>query len=382
MLRRSIRVAKRRIDQEKTYAQISEEEYKRAQNILGYAFKIPETWSDACQLLIAMIPKMEAAGYRNGWIQYLEQGLLISAAQQDVQNASELAVAVGYLELVQANFDVAEGWFKQARDGFSQLGDHAGEGKALNRLARLKLDQEEFDASVSFARSALSLLEKSDIERANSHYAIGSVHRIKGDLVEAESHYHTSLKIWEGANDQRRIAWGLGNLGLVFYHQKKYNASVSYFTQSLDIFEHTYDPANEAQIKNSLAVTYWQMRRFDEAAQLFIHAQKAFLRLKDDLGAARIMHNLGMYYFENAQWSLAHEAYHKCLALWGKLGLTYSLCNTLDGLGEVYLATKDFEKSIATFQHGLDELAKIPEHPSYELLKKSLTTHLREARLG
>ena len=382
IIKRSIYIAKSRIEHEGEYVQISEEAYKRAQNILRYAFKVPDSWADTRQLLLTMIPKMEMAGYRNGWIQYLEEGLKISRAQEDTFSLSELSVAIGYLELVQANFQSAEKWFTHAQQGFSKIGDDRGHGKVLNRLARLRLDQEEYKASVAFAQSALSLLRNADVERANSHYVIGSVYRIEGKLAEAESHYRTSLRIWEDANDQRRIAWGLGNLGIVFLLQEEYNAAVSHFTQALEQFEHVHDPANEAQIMNSLAAAYLHMKSLDETDQLLIQAQKIFIRLKDDLGVARTSHNLGLYYFEKGRWAFASESYEQCLILWAKLGLTSSLCNTLDSLGKVYLAQNNFIQAMKTLQHGMETLASISDHPRYARLKESLTIHLRKAKEG
>lgn len=381
-LNRSLAAARKRIDSAGPYAQIGDEDRARALHLFSYAFSVPEAWPETAHLLLAMMPKMEMAGHRNDWIPYLERGLQRGREQNDLAICAELNLAIGYLELVQGNFQAAEAWFEAAQDSFQQIGSNAGCGKAYVRLARLKLDQELYEESAAFTVSALTLLNESDVERANCYYVIGSLHLIKGELDEGEQNYRISLGIWEEAEDQRRIAWGLGNLGILFYRRQDYKLALSHLLQALDIFQYVYDPANEAQIKNSLAMTYWQIQSFDISIQLLAQAQRMFTQVRDEMGIARVAHNLGMNYSRNAQWDLAYQAYQKSLIIWEKLGLIYELCNSLDSLGELYLVTKKFDLAISTLELGVDTLATISDHPSSEHLKESLLVNLKNARNG
>ena len=379
LVARSVGVARKRIEIEDEYAQISDEARDRALNVLSYALKIPEIWDDTHKLLRAMIPKMEMAGHRGDWIPYLERGVALSRSQKGLAGHGDLCLAIGYLELLRMNLHAADTWFTQSLKSFIQVGDNSGHGRALNRLAIVELRNQNYQASTDLASRAHALLSENDPEQANNYFVFGATCEGKRHWIAAEKYHRMALSIWEKENDLRRIAWGLRNLGPALYEQGEYEGAVSCYKRALGIFDHIHDPANKASVQLNLAIVYWRQKQHSDAAYLYTETQKIFSILRDELNLARATLNHGLNYAAMEHWNLAQSEYQKSIDLWQKLGIRISLCNTLDCLGETYLATKDYQRASEIFQEGLRELEAIGNHPRYEYLRDMLTGHLIQA---
>ena len=56
-------------------SRLSIDEQELGMHTLNFTLKLPEAWPVTRNLLLAMAPKMEQAGYRDEWMVYLESGI-------------------------------------------------------------------------------------------------------------------------------------------------------------------------------------------------------------------------------------------------------------------------------------------------------------------
>lgn len=104
LLGRSAIVARQRIEAEGQDAPISTEARERARNVLRYVLEEEGAWTATRDLLLAMAPKMERAGYRGEWLQDLMAGLAQSQRRGDRRTEAELQFQCGYLYRLMSDY--------------------------------------------------------------------------------------------------------------------------------------------------------------------------------------------------------------------------------------------------------------------------------------
>src|SRR5215217_6778591 len=76
---------------------LAEEIREQALALLDLSLPVETVWPQARDLLLAMAPKMEQAGFRDEWFPFLEAGLRQSEQQGDRLTAAEVQFQLGLL---------------------------------------------------------------------------------------------------------------------------------------------------------------------------------------------------------------------------------------------------------------------------------------------
>ena len=200
----------------------SEEERDLALNTLSYALSAPDIWPTASHLLTELAPKMEQAGHRREWIEYLEEGITQSQTRGDAKTEAELRLQLGVLHQFLAEFEPARMQLGRSMDLFTDLADEHGRARAINRLARTAWRQGSFAEAEALANQALSLTGD-EAEQAYSRLVLGAAALLSRKWTEAVLPLETSLAVWERRGDKRMSAWAHTNLGSVYRRLDDYD---------------------------------------------------------------------------------------------------------------------------------------------------------------
>ncbi|MEM7133670.1 MAG: tetratricopeptide repeat protein [Chloroflexota bacterium] len=334
----------------------------------------------ALETVQMLAPQMEQAGHRLEWIRCLEYAVQRGQVLGDIAVVAELSLHIGYLCYLYSRFDIANEWLTKSKLFFEKIGNRSGQGRTLNRLAMVAIQQEDCHTAEGLAAVAHSLLDSTDPDLANSHFVLGEIAKHKRQWQEAEKYYRQSLRHWEQQDDLRKIGWGLRNLGLALCWQEKYEESLACFEKALFLLRKIRDPVNYAMTQLNLGIVYSKLGRVSKAIEQYRLAEKTFRDVHDEVNLARTYLNLGLDYSTLGRLKDAETACLASIRLWKRLKNIRALCNALDVLGNIYLEQNQLEKAITTFENALDNLTQIESLPSYQHLFEMLSRHLVSAR--
>lgn len=354
-------------------------ERRQALHNLSFALRIEQAWPVARDLLLAMAPKMERAGFRDEWIPYLQQGIEQSRLLQDKEVEAELWFHLGNIWRLQGKLDTAHECLTCSCQYFGHLKLTHGRAKVLNQLAQVCRLQGHYIQAKDHLNSALRLLNKDDPERASSFFVRGLIALDEHKWKDAEDAFDTSCRIWQADNDNRKIAWSLQNLGRTLRAQGRYAEAIRLYDKSIKLLDANHDLLNKAIVHMNLGVLYSLQHQSYKALDFYILALPIFRKVQDDVHLAMVYINMAIEYRILGKWDEAESICLLSLDLTRKLGRTRSYLNAMDELGLIYIGMGQFECAIKVFQAAIEQLPDLDGSPGYERCSYLLTTHLQEA---
>lgn len=358
---------------------VPDELRRQAWHLLSYAFESAAAWPLARDLLLALAPKLEQAGYRGEWVPYLTQGLALSEQLGDGLAAAELRLYIGQLHRLQSRWQAAKELLTGSAEAFAQLGEQRGQARALNQLAYLAWQQHQPDEVARLAHTALALLAEGDIERAMSLSALGLAAIEQHRWQEAEAHHRAALQIRTQHGDRRLMAWSLQNVGYALRGQGRHEETVAYFEEAIAVLTTVHDPAHCAIAQMNLGVTYSLMEASAKALELYLAAESTFRQVGDDFNLAKVLTSKGIDYWSLDAWQDAEHVFVESIDLFKKLSEESLYLNALNGLGITYLGQGLYDKALATFEAVRKDLPHIQDTSAYHLLAKVIPSQIAQA---
>ncbi len=378
LLTRSALVARRYIEAEAA-TPISDAARERAQNVLSYTLKAAEAWPATRDLLLALAPRMELAGYRTEWLPFLEDGVAQSQRLGDQTAEAALQLHCGYLYRLISNYAQAQNCLRASVTYYAALGDTEGQARALNQLAYLAWQQHQYAEAEHLAHEAINIVDDMALEKAVSLSALGLVAHNRGRYTEAEAHHFDALLIRTDHRVDKEIAWSLQNLGIAAGAQGKYAIAIEYYERALTLLNTVHDPAHSAIIQMNLGVAYYHQSNYSQALEILTAAEQSLHRVSDEYNLAKLLTTKGLCYLAQYQWEFAEQAFQASTDLFQQLGDLSWYLNAYDGLGISYLEQEQFEQALAIFQTIVTQLPKIEGTPAYTYLTTTLATQIAQA---
>jgi tetratricopeptide (TPR) repeat protein len=375
---RGVQAARARID-DHSYA-FPDTVRDRARHVLDLALDLPAAWPATRDLLLALAPKMELAGHRDGWLYELGRGVACSEQWDDPLTGAELRLQMGLIHRLRGNFAAARRALETAAATFVELGVTHGQARAFNQLAYVAWSQNHIDEAERHAGAALALLPADDPERAMSLSALGLAAGARERWATAETHHRAALAIRQAQGDRRRMGWSLQNLAHALRGQQHYAAAIDDFHQAIALLTETGDVANCAIAQMDLGIAYGENLQSHLALQVYSLAEQSFRRLYDFYNLAKLRTCQGVDHLVLGNHGEATTALLEGIALAEKFGHRGLYLNALDGLGLVYLAKKEYAKALTIFEEVQSGMEQIAGTPMYNYLQTILPTQLAQAK--
>jgi len=366
-----VNAARRALEQvQQSAGRVPEEVRAQAWHLLDYALGVDAAWPQVRELLLALAPQMEMAGYRDEWLPFLRAGVERSAARQDRTVEARLSAAVGQLLRLENRYAEAEEWLTRALRGFAEQGDTHSVAAVYNQFGRIRYLQHRDAEAVQHAHTALDLLAADDSERAESHFVLGMAALNQREWTEAESQHLLSLEFRQRSGDLCTIAWARQNLGFVLLQQSEYGGAerlveaAEWVEDAIAILDSLPDPYHGAVARNTLAIIHTQAGRLDEAATLHSQAEEIFLRIASPEWLARTYNNLGLVYLRKGDAVEAERSFRAGVALYEQLGNDVARLNTQHGIVLALLAQERYAEAAILCRKGLAELDVLRAMPA------------------
>ena len=223
---------------------VPEADRQQAWHLLSFGLKLDDAWPVTRELLLALAPKMELAGFREEWIPYLVKGIQCAQKVGDEVTVAEYELAIGLIYHLLRQFDESLNWIRVSFERFRAQGDIRGQARTLNELAWIEHLEHRYKNATKYANQALRLLPNDAPERAMSYRVRGMIAFYEGNLQKAINHHRQALKIFEQNGDQRRVAWSFQNIAIALQRQDNLEEAFDYYEKAVTILTRIGDTSS------------------------------------------------------------------------------------------------------------------------------------------
>lgn len=340
---------------------------------LTYAMDLPEAWPVTRDLLVALAPRLEQAGYREEWIPYLERGVERCRTTGDSAAEGELLYQLGMIYQLLGQLDDARSQYERSAACFARIGDGRRQARALNRQAFVLRLQRRFDEAAQTADAAVSLLPVNDPERGYAAFIRGCLAWDNRDWPLAVQQYQEALRVAETSGDQRQIAWSLTNLGPALRASGRAEEAVACYQRAITILGEIDDRVHQAAARTNLGNYYLNTDQFELALALFLQAEEVFREVHDLLRVASITTNLSLVYRQLGQPDQAARYAEASIHFYQQLGDDASVVNAMNGLAEAHVDAGRDAEAEAVLDEAWALLQPIQDEPGNAVLVEDLT---------
>ncbi|MEM7132852.1 MAG: tetratricopeptide repeat protein [Chloroflexota bacterium] len=368
---------------------VPEEVREQAWHMLKLLFEGDELWEEASQLLIELAPRMEMAGFREDWLNYLTIGVKRSIEFEDASSEAELKLLVGMLLRLLGNHEEAMRNLQVSYELFGIIDEKIGQAKVRNQMAYLMFHRFNFDIAEQYAHEGLSLAIRYYQEKAESLSILGLIitertywqkDNKSENLRMAEEYHQEALEIRMNIGDHRKVAWSLQNIGYTLRMRSRFKEAIKHYEEACSILSKLNDPANLAIVKMNIGLANQALGKPRKALETYRHARLVFQRLHDQLNVGRIHVNEGLSFLELSEPNCAEKSFQEAIRIFQLLKNDSLRLNAIDGWALSLIAQHDYRTAIEVLNIAIAELSQLPDLPNYQYLYQSMNTHLTEAK--
>jgi tetratricopeptide (TPR) repeat protein len=358
------------------------EQREQSLHTLEFALDLPEAWPEARELLLALAPRLEQAGFRQGYLPFLRRGIEQCRAAGDLAGQAEMELHLGLLLLVMGSMEEARGLFMGSAQRFQAVGDQHKEARALNRWAYIDRLQQRPESAERLVAQAMGLVGPEDTEATYGQFVLGCLAIDRHDWPQALSYLRQALDEWQRHGEPGMVARSLTNLGSAQRGAGEHQEAIASFHQAITLMRELGDIANEAATRMNLGNVYRELGQLDQALAQYRQAEQVFRQTEDHLRLSRVHLNTGQVYKTTGQWQQAHAAFSAAIDFYRMLGDRRGAANALDALAEVHLLQGEYGAALPVLEQAQAEMAGLEGRPGYASLFADIEQHLAEARQG
>ena len=244
--------------------------------------------------------------------------------------------------------------------------------------------------SVNLAMQARDIAEKIDfpLGKASAYKNIGLGYYYQGKYLATLDFWNQSLTIFEELKDEIGVANLLNNIAAVYADQGADEKALEFALRSLKISEQTKDKLRILSALNTVATIYFNKDATrDKALAYLLRALPLCQELGDKESFGVLAENIGEIYYKNGESdsTKAADYFAKALEYFntsiGALGNSANSPSAYNGIGKLYLKKGDYAKALEYHEKALAiaEKAGVKAH-MVRSLQGIATTYLGEKK--
>ncbi|KAG8971533.1 Leucine-rich repeat serine/threonine-protein kinase 2 [Tulasnella sp. 425] len=252
--------------------------------------------------------------------------------------------------------------FTEAHRICTKTGDRPGKADALNCLAELHLNREEYSEAIELYSEALQI--HTDIGnmtgRASALWGLAEVHRLQNEYSDAIVLYSQVLQIRTDIGDRQGRAFALW--GIVFVHRllNESSEAIAVYSEVLQVRIDIGDGKCRADILSGLADALWGLAEvcrlrseYSEAIGLYVEVLQIRTDIDDRKGRADALWRLADAHRLLNEYSEAVALYSEALRIYTDIGNTHGRAESLWGLAEVHRLRNEYSEAIKLYSEDL-----------------------------
>jgi tetratricopeptide (TPR) repeat protein len=222
----------------------------------------------------------------------------------------------------------------------AQIGDLAGEARALTGLSAVHWQTGQYAPAADLLQRALALFQQTGDPsgRARSLHNLSNLEIRQGRYAAAADHLQQALDLHRQVGDLGGEAIELINIGFVEARMGRHRRAADYQEQALALCRQVNHPSGEATALTNLGIAEAWLGRYQAATDHLQQALDLHRHLGDLAGEGCALEGLGTLHLHLHQPDEAAGHLNRALALFREAGYRYGEAMALNGLGEAATA--------------------------------------------
>lgn len=254
-----------------------------------------------------------------------------------------------------------------------------------------ELINKNLDSAMLFAEKANNLIQnlESDSAKTEVYKNLGDVYVARGNLALSLDYYYKAKGLTDDAGlkepgnikIQLRQSDLLTKIGIVYFYQKAFDQSLSYFEEALKFLESINANApdlnihsNKIRLFNNIAGIYIQRYEYDKALEYYTSAIETNKKEKNDVLEATLSNNIGICYMEKREFDLANHYFMNALTIRKNLDDKRGQAQCYNNIGKNHVYKGNFSEAKNYIQKALDLGREIGNKESMLISLQSLSS--------
>lgn len=231
------------------------------------------------------------------------------------------------------------------------------------------------DSAKKYTDTILSLSIKTNYEYGlfNSYNLKGILYWISNDLDKALEQYKLALKYANSAEDLRRRAVALSNIGLVYSNKYMIDSAVYYFEQTIQYSEENNVEDMHTKALFDLSNLYLNQDNYSETARYLFKVRDVLEINEDSLLLMYVYSTFGILYSKVNEFELSLYNYNKAIELDHYLVEVDNIANNYINIGELFFNLGDnYDSAIYYYRKAIS--VALPHTKRYIELSASINS--------
>jgi CHAT domain-containing protein len=268
---------------------------------------------------------------------------------------------LGELSLRDGDIDEAISQFQRALNLLNELNrDHGYDfyvTETYAGLGRVYTSAGDHVKALASLNSARQTATADQVPKVLSN--LGYLYMEQEDYVQADAHFHQTLKIYRSANNQREESRVLLNLGVVQQRQGKHDDALAFFRQSLDAATATKIVDVEIAAFEGIGVVLTAQSHFDDALKALDTGLEIARETHDKMRQAELLWRTSQTYQQMRDYARAEQFAQDAVVLARAMRLPKLTFLATATLGDVYAANNKVELAIKSLKDSIDQLESL-----------------------
>ena len=292
-------------------------------------------------------------------LQSLEQALVIYREIGDRAGEGKALVGTGTVHDSLGQYPQALEQLQQALVIFREAGNHSGKGTILNNIGTVYRNLGQYPQALEQLQQAL-VISREVGDRVGEGAILNNIGEVYCNLRQyplTMNYYQQALLIRQKVGDRAGEGATLNNMGVVCINLGQYPQALDYFQQVLLTAREIGDRAGEGTILNNIGEVYRNLGQYSSALEYNQQALSIAQAVGDRVGEGRDLNNIGLVYTSLGQHSPALNYFQQALFIVQEVGSRAMEGTTLNNIGEVYrnlgqysLALEYYQQALSIFQ--------------------------------
>lgn len=175
-------------------------------------------------------------------------------------------------------------------------------------LSEMYVDQSQYTEGKRIANQGLQLakqLASPSIKITQLLYTRGFAVESLGDITSATEDYKKGLEVAESLHNKVYIAYGLINLGAVYYLTDDFQRSLVILNDAFNIAAQTSDEELKGSVNSELGILYSYLKQDEQSSRYYQNSYNHFKKAGKLLFAHNSLHNIAIHHHANGRYQQA-----------------------------------------------------------------------------
>lgn len=179
-------------------------------------------------------------------------------------------------------------------------------------LSEMYVEQAQYTLGKKIANQGLQLakqLASPSIKISELLYIRGFALESLGDLSSATEDYKKGLEVAESLHNKVFIAYGLINLGAVYYLTDDFQRSLVVLNDAFNIAAQTKDEELKGSVNSELGILYSYLKQDEQSTRYYQNSYNHFKKAGKLLSAHNSLHNIAIHHHANGRYQQAIDVF-------------------------------------------------------------------------